>query len=129
MQDDTKVGSLVAEYVQCRKELNNLTETEKTIRARMKTIERDLATEAENQGVEGFKTKLGTVTVKEKLRAAYDPEKWHDIVKWAWDTNNAHIVQRRLTDAKVVELIENDIELPEGLRLDPYTAVSIRAAS
>jgi uncharacterized protein YlxW (UPF0749 family) len=60
------------------------------------------------------------------VRAKYDPSKWADIVKWAVSTGNDHIIQRRLTDAKVIDLIENGTALPEGLTVESYTKLSTR---
>lgn len=78
-------------------------------------------------GVDSLKG--GGVTVSfddEAMRAKYDPEKWANIVKWAAETGNDHIVQRRLTDSRVVELVANGVALPDGLTLETYTKVSVR---
>jgi hypothetical protein len=60
------------------------------------------------------------------MRAKYDPEKWPGIVKWAGETGNEHILQRRITDAKVVDLVANGVALPDGLSLEQFVKVSIR---
>lgn len=60
------------------------------------------------------------------MRTCYDPEKWSDIVKWAASTGHDYIVQRRLTDAKVIALVEEGVALPEGLTLESYIDISIR---
>ena len=60
------------------------------------------------------------------LRAKYDPEKWDGVMKWAVETGNTHIIQRRLTDARVEELIRLKTALPEGLSVETYTKISVR---
>ena len=60
------------------------------------------------------------------MRAKYDPERWPAIVRWAIETGNDHIIQRRLTDAKVLDLIENGTALPEGLTVENYVKISTR---
>lgn len=67
-----------------------------------------------------------SASAKEKFRARYDPERWASILAWATATGNDHIVQRRLTDAKVVDLIDSGVELPEGLTVETYVDVSVR---
>jgi hypothetical protein len=60
------------------------------------------------------------------VRVRCEPSRWADIVKWAVSTGNDHVIQRRLTDAKVIELIENGTPLPEGLSVESYTKLSVR---
>lgn len=60
------------------------------------------------------------------MRAKYDPEKWPSIVKWAGETGNEHVIQRRITDAKILDLVKNGVALPDGLSLEAFTKVSIR---
>lgn len=67
-----------------------------------------------------------TVSVVEKYRATYDPANWPQIVKWAVETGNDHIIQRRLTDAKVVELIRSGEALPWGLDAESYRDLLVR---
>lgn len=67
-----------------------------------------------------------TFSMVTKDRAKYDPGEWPNIVKWAVETGNDHIIQRRLTDAKVVELIANGVALPWGLTVESYRDVQVR---
>jgi hypothetical protein len=60
------------------------------------------------------------------MRCRYEPERWESIVKWAVETGNVHVIQRRTSDAKVIELVENGTPLPEGLTLESYTNLSVR---
>jgi hypothetical protein len=67
-----------------------------------------------------------TVSFKADFHAKYSPELWPEIVKWAVETGNDHIIQRRLGDAKVIELVDNGIALPDGLTLEQYVKLNIR---
>ncbi len=60
------------------------------------------------------------------FRAKYDPEKFNDVMKWAVETGNEFIIQRRLTDAKILGLIDEGVSLPEGLSVESYTKISVR---
>lgn len=75
------------------------------------------AFEASGKWEDGCAAKAGgiTVTVRDKPRACYAPESWEGIVKWAGETGNAAVVQRRLTDKAVLELLDSGVDLPEGL--------------
>lgn len=44
-------------------------------------------------------------------------------IRCALTPGNLHVIQRRLTDAKVEELAISGIPLPNGLRLEPYDRV------
>lgn len=59
-----------------------------------------------------------TVYRKEKPRATYQPEKWDAIAAWAMETGNMHIIQRRLTDSRVEDLVQNGVPLPDGLAIE-----------
>src|SRR5688572_1521470 len=39
------------------------------------------------------------------MRCKYEPDLWASIIRWAVDSGNDFIIQRRLTDAKVLDLI------------------------
>jgi uncharacterized protein YlxW (UPF0749 family) len=80
----------------------------------------------EVSGLSQFRGAGLTISVSEKMRAAYEPEHWPAIAKWAVDTGHEYIIQRRLTDKKVLELIDNGVPLPEGLTVKGYTDISIR---
>lgn len=67
-----------------------------------------------------------TVSITDKMRAKYDPEKWPAIMESLVKAGYGHVVQRRLTDAKVIEMIENGVELPDGLTVESYPDLSFR---
>lgn len=60
------------------------------------------------------------------MRAKYEPEQWAGIVAWAVATGRDYIVQRRLSDGKILDLVKEGVELPEGLTLEGYTKISVR---
>lgn len=82
----------------------------------------------ERTGLDKFSIPGLSASAKEKFRAKYDPEKWTAILAWASATGNDHIVQRRLTDAKVVDLMDSGIELPDGLTVEAHVEVTVRRA-
>ena len=97
------------------------------ISARRMEIEADLRKYHEATGTE--KISAGGMSISfnpEALRAKYDPDKWSGIVRWAAETGNDFIIQRRLTDAKVVSLIESGVPLPDGLDVETYLKINIR---
>lgn len=124
------VDELLDEYAELRGQVSDLEAQKRIFSGRMKEIERILVNHAEATGCSKFGNGKVSCTIDaEAMRAAYDPELWPEVVKWAVATGNDHIIQRRLSDAKVLELIDNDVPLPDGLRLEPYTKVSIRRSA
>lgn len=89
-------------------------------------IERQLREFHETSGLDSVSGGGLTVSFKPQLRAAYDPDKWTSIVRWAVDTGHEYLIQRRLTDTKVAELAMSDVGLPDGLRVESHLAVSVR---
>ena len=89
-------------------------------------LEGELRRFHETSGLDQFRGAGLTISVSEKLRATYEPEQWANIAKWAVDTGHEYIIQRRLTDKKVLELIDNGVPLPDGLTVKGYTDISIR---
>lgn len=89
-----------------------------------------------------------TVSVVEKVRATYDPAKWPDVVRWAVQNDYTYIVQRRLNDKAIAELVmppsaeeiaaEKKIRgegwewkatpLPDGLGIEYHKEIAFRRA-
>lgn len=67
-----------------------------------------------------------SVSITKKWRATYDPEKWDAIVRSLVDAGYGHVIQRRMTDAKVLEMFDNGVALPDGLRLEAFDDLSHR---
>lgn len=104
-----------------------LAEEDRKLSERRQQIERELLAFHEMSGLE--KVAGAGVTVSfdpEAVRCNYDPERWDGIVRWAVETGNLHVIQRRLTDGKILDLVREGTELPEGLTLAPYTKISVR---
>lgn len=100
---------------------------DKRLAAREAELESTLTRHAHDQGLESLTG--GGVSVSfdpTAMRATYDPQKWRDICRWAGETGNDFIIQRRLTDAKVMSLVDAGIALPDGLGVESYTKVSAR---
>lgn len=74
----------------------------------------------------GMKIPGLSISVQQKFNAAYDPDKWGSIVKWAAENDYAHIVQRRISAAPLRELEIAGVALPDGLRVEPYLDMSTR---
>lgn len=68
----------------------------------------------------------GTATRQTKWRAKYDPEKWPDIVKWCAENNRTDLVQRRLSDTRIMEIVDLGQPLPDGIEPESYTDLSFR---
>lgn len=124
--DTRTMGELLHEYRTVLDRLAELAAKEKSLTEARALLETELKQRAESAGVNAFSSDEISVTITEALRAAYDPEKWNDIVKWAVDTGNMHVIQRRLTDAKLEQLLLDGVPFPDGLRLEPVTKLNHR---
>lgn len=99
-------------------------------RAKADGLERRIMDAMKNAGLDSDGSKVShdglTVTLRHKFRASYDPAKWSAIVRWAIDTNNEHIIQRRLSDRPVLELLDNGEKFPDGLTVSTYEDLDFR---
>lgn len=74
----------------------------------------------------GTKSEGLSCTVRTKWRAKYEPSKWQDLLKWAGESGHVAVVQRRLGDKAVMELVDNGIPLPDGLSVESYEDLEFR---
>lgn len=118
-------NELLARYRAIIDEREALAARDSLLSAMKESIERDLLEFAESSGLSSFEDDAIRVTVADKMRVRYDPERWTDILKWDIE-NGIGAVQRRLTDAKIISLVEEGTALPEGLTLEGYKKVSHR---
>lgn len=122
--DRMTLSQLLAELrgVKDRKDqLNAQLSAEKKLEAAVKVaIRRRMA----EQGMEKDGEKISgsgiTVILRDKMRAVYDPSRWPEFVKWCTEHDYTHLIQRRITDSRVVELIDAGIALPEFLKVETY---------
>jgi hypothetical protein len=104
-----------------------LARQDKELSERRSAIERQLLDFHHSSGLDSLSGGgLGVGFDPTALRAKYEPEQWNNIAQWAVATHNEHIIQRRLSDAKIVELIDSGVELPAGLSVEQYVKISIR---
>lgn len=92
-------------------------------------LEADILKDMAEQGMDKDGDKVSacglTVTRAEKQRATYSPDKWMEIGQWAFE-QGIPLIQRRLNDKVVRDLIESGVALPEGLGVEFYTELSTR---
>lgn len=99
-------------------------------KAKADMIEAEIVAKMKEAGLDNDGAKVSangmTVTLRHKFRAAYDPAKWSQVVKWAVDTGHEYIIQRRLSDKPVLELMDNGTPLPDGLSVTSYEDLDFR---
>lgn len=93
-------------------------------------LERQILDAMTAQGMteDGAKLTAGgiTVTRKTKWRAKYEPEKWEAVHKWLVDSGYGYCIHRRMTDSKIMELVDSGVALPDGLGVESYTDLDFR---
>jgi len=110
-----------------RDEREVLNDRDREIGTQLQSLERELLQYHEATGLLKIAGDGMSVSFDpDALRAKYEPEKWKEVVAWAVASGNEHIIQRRLTDSKVVDLIASGIPLPDGLSVETYTKMNIR---
>ena len=113
-------------FRQIRDEIDEVEGRLKVLKQELHTQEAKILEHLSSNGIDSIKAAGVTFTVKEKFRATYDPELWPTIMDWATGCGFQHIIQRRLSDAKVLELIDAGVALPEGLTVQSYKDLAFR---
>ena len=120
------ITELLTELRSIRDEREQLASRDKALSDRESYIKDRLMDYHVSTGLDSVSGGGLTISYKEKLRAGYDPEKWTDIMRWAVNTGHEYLIQRRLTDSRVADLATSGVELPEGLRIETFTDISVR---
>jgi hypothetical protein len=129
MQTKPQIGDLLKSLDQLRSEKDEISYKLRGVQAQLDDVEADILSNLRDSGLARVSSDRLTVSITDKFRATYDPAKWPNIIRELVESGNEHLVQRRLTDAKVVELIESGGPIPDGLSVESYQQLSIRQNS
>jgi hypothetical protein len=120
------LGDLIRAWKEQKEAVEICERDAKTARFVLVDIEQDIQFKMEELGIDSASEDGVSVTTKVKFRAKYEPELWSDIVKWAASSGLDYVVQRRLNDAKIMELVDNGVPLPQGLTVESYNDLAFR---
>lgn len=120
------LGDLIRSWKKQKALVEEYESAAKSARGLLDDMEIDINAKMRELGIESAAEDGVSISVKTKWRARYNPELWADIVQWAAANGVAYIVQRRMNDAKIMELVDNGIALPEGLSVESYQDLAFR---
>lgn len=121
-----KPGELLTELAKARIQIKKNDSKMKPIKDLRDEIESRLMRHCEDEEIETLANDKITFKLVVKQIARYDPEHWEDIFKWAAESGNLDIIQRRLGDSKVAELAKTDTKFPKGLSIESINRPSVR---
>jgi hypothetical protein len=124
--DNPTLGDLIRAWKEQKAAVEDLEREAKTARFMLVDIEEEIHSKMQELGIESASEDGVSVSTKTKWRAKYEPELWGEIVKWAANSGLDYVVQRRLNDAKIMELVDNGIALPQGLTVESYNDLAFR---
>ncbi len=125
-EETAGLGALLDELRALLDQNDELNAEQARLRKRRTQIEDAIRRHSEDTGVNRFGNDHLNVTVSEDMVASYDPDHWNELVKWAVETGNLQVIQRRVSTRPVLDLIDSGSELPEGLKLEPQIKVNVR---
>jgi len=123
---ETPINILLQQFREKRDALDVAEQAAKAARAEVHALETQILDTLEALDIESVAAEGLNVKRVEKWRAKYDPARWSEIVSWAVANGFDYLVQRRLNDAKIMELIDQGIRLPDGLSVECYSDLSFR---
>lgn len=126
-QSTTSVDAMLARLRTIIDANEELDRQKKELSDERQQIESDLMAFHKTTGLEKFSGSGVSVTFDPTaLRATYDPDHWPGILKWAVESGNGYIIQHRLSNAKVIDLFDQGVPLPEGLSLIDDLKIIVR---
>jgi len=124
--DNHSIGDLLAAFRAAHDHKDECDMALKRAREACDLLELKIKIAMDAQGTEKTSAHGVTASIVTKWRAKYAPEKWSDLVKWAVANGYDYLIQRRLTDTKVMELVDRGVELPDGLSVESYKDINFR---
>jgi len=124
-----KIGDVMEEFADLLDQIDEHKRSLSLLNEQRRSLEFEIQDIGQNTGLDNFKTDRLSVKIADKATAKYEPDQWHDIVKWALDNDLLDVVQRRLTASKLQSLAEDGVPFPEGLWLEQIQQVSHRRNS
>lgn len=120
------VGELLSAFRQAQDHKDECDAALKRARESCDALASKIKAAMEEHGTEKISAGGVTASIVTKWRARYDPAAWSDLVKWAAANGYDYLIQRRLTDSKVMELVDNGVELPSSLTVESYKDINFR---
>lgn len=124
------IQELLAQYRAATDAIDAIDEVRKVHVETKEQLKRDILARMEAEGMvaDGDQVKGGgvTATIQKKWRARHEPSAWPSILAWATREGYTDLVQKRLTDSKVMDLVDSGVALPDGLNVEPFTDLACR---
>ena len=124
------ITELLTEYRRLRDQSDELAAQKSGLEKQMDGLERRILSAMTDAGLtaEGSLVRGGGCTAARRIkwRAKIGEGQWDAFLKWATDNDRGYLVQKRVTDAKVLELVDAGIALPDMVTLDSYESLDIR---
>jgi len=121
-----KPAEVIEEFADIVDQIQEHKDSINLLTERKESLEWELRKISEETGLDDFKTDSSNIKVGEKMVARYEPDKWHDVVKWCLDNDLLDVLQRRMTASKLQSLAEDGVALPDGIWLESIDKVSFR---
>jgi hypothetical protein len=126
----TNISDLIKNLREIRDQKDALAQREKELNRQEDAVETQLLAAMEAAGFSSpgdkVSSEYGTATRQQKFYGKCDPEKWPEFFKWAVANDRTDIFHRRMTDAKIVELVDLGYALPDGVTVESRTQLSFR---
>ncbi len=107
-----EVGAVIKEYLVVRNSLNEergkFKQFEKTAKERLDELEMQIREAADQHGVEGFKTSVGTAYAR--IKKQYRVVDWDKLLNFVLTSGNLQMLEKRVAKYATEEVWENLLE-------------------
>lgn len=126
IMEKPNIADMLARKRSILDQLEQLSAAERTLKNSEAEVDEMIRNTMKDHGLEKAAGNGLSVTLGDKWRARYEPDKWDSIVAWCVENGRTDLVQRRFADARVMELVDNGTTLPVGLSVESFPSLSFR---
>lgn len=120
------INDILTEWREVKKKRETLAQEENPLKTRQVELEQAIVRYGELHGLTKFGDDHVTVSLKEKpVFKRLGP--WAEFVEWAVKHNSTHVIQRRITDEQIAELVISGQGPPDEIgTIETFTKATIR---
>lgn len=124
------ITELLSSYRSIKDQSDELAAQKTGLEKQMDGLERRILAAMTDAGLtaEGSLVRGGGCTAARRIkwRAKIGEGQWDAFLQWATENERGYLVQKRVTDTKVMELVDAGIELPDFLSVESFEMLDIR---
>jgi len=118
----TKIGTTITKFLKLKAKITAETKKVEALKSEANAMSIEIIKELESTNAMGADVKAGSVKLKEEIM--FSAKDWKKVWKWIFKNNSEDILQKRLSQPMLRELLEDGVKIP-GLEKMTKKSLSI----